>query len=128
MRVRFQLVGSAVLVLLAVAAAGAQQKAQAPGRPEDNPGPVHKQMARRAGEYTLVSKFVAKEGTPVQESKGTAKITSVLDGRFLLEENSSELLNRPFTGLRLYGYNNASGKYEGFWTYTGSTAIMRLSG
>jgi hypothetical protein len=91
------------------------------------PGPIHKNLAKKVGEYTTQSKFTAP-GVAAQESHGTAKITSALEGRFLLEENTGTFFGRPIQGMRLLGYNNASKKYEGIWTYTMSTGIMTLVG
>ncbi len=108
----------------------APSKAQQ-GREEEmraaQPGPVHKQLAKRAGEYTTRTHFTAP-GAPAQDFDGTAKITPVLEGRFLLEEYAGTLLGKPVQGMRLLGYNNHSKKYEGIWTYTRSTGIMRLVG
>src|SRR5439155_25747718 len=109
------------LCLTAASARAQEQKAA-------TPGPVHQRLAKLAGEYTTVAKFAAKPGDPAQESRGTAKLTSVLGGRFVHEENSGSLLGQPNSGLRLYGYNDASGHYEGMWVYTGSTGIMTLTG
>jgi hypothetical protein len=91
------------------------------------PGPVHKQMAKRAGEYTVTTKF-EMPGAPASESMGTAKITAVLDGRFLLEENTGTSMGMPIAGMRLYGYNNAAKKYEAVWVYTMSTGTLPLTG
>jgi hypothetical protein len=92
------------------------------------PGPVHQRMAKLAGEYTTVAKFAAKPGDPGQDSRGTAKLTSVLGGRFVQEENGGNLVGQAYAGQRLYGYNDASGQYEAVWVYTGSNAIMTLTG
>jgi hypothetical protein len=81
-----------------------------------------------AGEYTTVAKFRMKPGDEAMESKGTAKLASVLGGRFLQEENTGMQLNQPISGMRLYGFNAGSGQYEGMWVYTASTGIMTLTG
>ncbi len=91
------------------------------------PGPVHKQLAKRAGDYTVTSKF-EMPGAPPVESSGTAKITTVLDGRFLLEENTGSSMGMPIAGMRVYGYNNGMKKYEATWVYTMSTAILMMTG
>lgn len=92
-----------------------------------NPGPAHQRLMKRAGEYTTSTK-VAAPGQAGSESTGTAKITSALGGRFLLEENSGSMFGNPTSGLRLLGYNVAAKQYEGAWTYSGSTAVMTLVG
>jgi hypothetical protein len=116
--------------LLLTAAAGLAEekkdKAQAPDA--DQPGPEHRQLARLAGEYTTVSKFRLKSDDAPMESKGTAKLTSVLDGRFLLEENTGTQFGQLYKGVRLVGYNNATKQYEASWSYSLSTAIMTMTG
>jgi uncharacterized protein DUF1579 len=92
------------------------------------PGAIHKNLANMAGEYTTVTKFYMQAGTPAAESTGTARITSVLDGRFLNEEDTGTFMGQPMKSLRILGYNNASKRYEAVWTYTMSTAMMTLGG
>jgi len=92
------------------------------------PGPVHAQLANRAGEYTTVTKFSMQPGGPANESTGTAKLTVVLDGRFLMEEDAGMFMGQPTKGIRMWGYDNGTKQYESSWMYTGSTGIMRLTG
>lgn len=105
------------------AAPGAQATGQAakPGAPQEF-------LAKRAGEYTRVIKFVGQPGAGAMQFSGTSKISVVLDGRFILEENSDIAFGHPVQGLRLWGYNNVTKQYEAVWTYTMSTAIMKLTG
>jgi hypothetical protein len=51
-----------------------------------------------------------------------------MDGRFIGEEGKGEMMGMQFTSHKMYGYNNASKKYEGVWVYTGSTGIMTMTG
>jgi len=92
------------------------------------PGPVHAQLAKRAGEYTTVTKFSMQPGGPANESTGTAKLTVILDGRFLMEEDAGMFMGQPTKGIRIWGYDNGAKQYESSWMYTGSTGIMRLTG
>jgi hypothetical protein len=120
--------GIAAALLLAAAATAQDKKGKAAAGKADEPSTVHKELARLAGEYTTVTKFRFKPGAKPMESKGTAKITTALDGRFLLEQNTGTMFGQPFKGLRLMGYNNGKKQYEASWTYSMSTAIMRLNG
>lgn len=88
---------------------------------------VHRMMAALAGEYDVAMTFTPPKGDPMQ-SKGTAKLTSILDGRFLLEENEGEMMGTKIKGLRLYGWNADAKQFEGVWLYTESNAMMRLVG
>ncbi|HKA17782.1 MAG TPA: DUF1579 family protein [Blastocatellia bacterium] len=92
------------------------------------PGVVHAQLAKRAGEYTTVTKFSMQPGGPASESTGTAKLTVILDGRFLMEEDAGNFMGQPTKGIRIWGYDNGAKQYESSWMYTGSTGIMRLTG
>src|SRR5262245_43944062 len=91
-------------------------------------GPAHKDLAKRVGEYTTVSKSWMQPGSEPSESKGTAKLTMTLGGRFLQEEDASEFRGAPTAGLRIYGFNNNAEQYEAMWMYTQSTAMMTMTG
>ena len=90
--------------------------------------PPQQTMAARAGEYTRVIQFVNAAGAQGPPSLGTSKISVILDGHFLLEENSDVVFGKPVHGMRIYGYNNATGNYEAAWMYTLSNAILMLTG
>lgn len=91
------------------------------------PGPPHAELMKRAGDYNTTTTFYAP-GTEPQQSTGTAKLKSILGGRFLEEENSGDSFGTPYSGMRLYGYNNGSKQYEAIWIYNGSTAFLVLDG
>jgi|SRR6266404_2808610 len=92
------------------------------------PGPAHKQLAKRAGDYTTVTKFTAQPSATPVDSNGTAKISVILDGRFLLEEDAGIFMGQETKGTRLWGYDNATTQYVSIWAYTGSTGLMNLTG
>jgi hypothetical protein len=94
----------------------------------DAPGPVHRDLASRVGEYVTTTTFQAPGGGPSAESTGAAKIRISVDGRFLVEENSGSLMGQPVQGLRLLGYNNQTKRYESVWTYSMSTAMLVMTG
>lgn len=91
------------------------------------PGPIHAELMKRAGDYTTTATYYAPGAEP-QQSLGTAKLKSILGGRFLEEENSGDSFGAPYSGLRLFGYNNGSKQYEAIWIYNGSTAFLVLDG
>ena len=92
------------------------------------PGAAHSNLAKLAGEYTTNTKLFMAPGAPPQESAGEAKLWMTLDGRFLSEDDSGMFFGQPTKGFKMIGYNNASKRYEGIWTYTMSTSIMTLNG
>jgi hypothetical protein len=116
-------------LLVASAAAPSQEKTNKGGAlAGEKLSAEHEELARLAGEYNTEAKFWLKPGDEPMVAKGTAKITSVLEGRFLLEENTGSLFGKPIKGLRLMGYNSETKQYEASWTYSMSTAIMTMTG
>lgn len=105
----------------------AQQKAMQALAEAAQPGPIHAQLMKRAGDYTTTTTYSAP-GVEPQQSNGQATLKSILGGRFLEEENSGDSLGARYSGLRLYGYNNGSKQYEAIWIYNGSTAFLVLDG
>jgi Protein of unknown function (DUF1579) len=81
-------------------------------------------LARRAGNYTRVIKFVGQPG----EWKGTSKISVILGGRFIMEENHDNVMGHPVEGIRILGYDDASKHYEMISMYTMSTSITKFTG
>ncbi|HEV2617755.1 MAG TPA: DUF1579 family protein [Candidatus Acidoferrales bacterium] len=101
----------------------------APARADSTkPGAPHASLAKLAGNYTRVIKFIGQTGAAAAPSSGTAKFSVVLGGRFLLEESEDTVFGRPVGGLRIYGYNNVTKQYEMARMYTMSTGITMMKG
>lgn len=91
------------------------------------PGAAHAELAKLAGQYTTQNRVVAS-GATLAESSGEASISAILGGRFLLEQNKGAMFGHAYDGLRVYGYNNSMRRYDAFWLYTDSTAVMTMTG
>lgn len=87
-------------------------------------GPEQAFLAKRAGTYSRVIKFVGQPG----EWKGTSKISVILGGRFISEENRDAVFGRPVEGMRIFGYDDSTKQYEMISMYTMSTAITKFAG
>ncbi|HUJ39853.1 MAG TPA: DUF1579 family protein [Candidatus Acidoferrales bacterium] len=88
----------------------------------------HQFLAKRTGEWTRTIRFVGQPGGASEPFTGTAKITAIDGGHFLLEEYRDVVFGRPITGTRLFGYNTITGEYEAAFTGTTSPAILMLKG
>jgi hypothetical protein len=125
---------SAALSLVVLSSAQDAKKPAAPSAQDHAShmaaGPVtaNQKLAQHAGKYVAKTKFDMGNGAPPMESQGEATFESVLGGRFLLQRETNSLMGQSFESLKMYGYNVESGRYEGTWTYTESTAIMHLNG
>ncbi|MBX3403118.1 MAG: DUF1579 family protein [Phycisphaeraceae bacterium] len=100
---------------------------QANVRDQSRPVRQHAELQKLVGEYTTLSKLAVGDMDPL-ESAGTAKVSAMLDGRFVALEEVGETMGLPTRSFKLFGFNSESKKYESVWTYTRSTAMMTLVG
>jgi hypothetical protein len=128
-------------VVIALATLGAAQQGQKP--PEmtpaqkaemeaylraGTPGDRHRALASSVGKYDLQIKSWHEPGGPATEDTGTATRSMALDGRVLVEELSSSMMGRPYTGRGMTGFDNVSGKYWSTWNDSMSTGIVVSEG
>jgi hypothetical protein len=88
------------------------------------PGPPHQQMAAMVGTYEVKVKSWHEPGAPPEESMGTATRKMTLEGRVLVEEFKGTMMEMPFMGQGMSGYDNVTGKYWHVWTDSMSTGMM----
>ena len=107
-----------------------KQKADAAKQMEQAiaPGAKHKALEPFTGEWTAEVKAWMTPGEPPSESKGTAKATWIMDGRYVQEEFSGDFMGQPFRGMSLTGYDNVRGKYRSVWVDNMSTTIVTSEG
>lgn len=97
----------------------------------DAAGAEHARLVALVGSWTSSTTLeVPDEAAPVQAVADAAsvRIEAMLDGRFVCLHETGSMLGEAFTGMKIFGYNNAAGLYEATWLYTGSTATMRMRG
>ena len=82
------------------------------------PGEPHKLFATLAGSWTTTTKEWMEPGKPPTESTGTAEMKMLLDGRFLYQEYTSQMMGQPFSGIGIDGYDNLRKRYVTTWIDT----------
>ena len=92
------------------------------------PGEPHKQLASLAGSWTTHTKSWMDPNKPPTESTGTAEMKVLLDGRFLQQEFTGEMMGQPFSGIGIDGYDNLRKKYVTTWIDTMGTGIFSMEG
>jgi uncharacterized protein DUF1579 len=92
------------------------------------PGEPHKLFATLAGSWTTTTKEWMELGKPPTESTGTAEMKMVLDGRFLQQEFTSQMMGQPFSGIGIDGYDNLRKRYVTTWIDTWGTGIFQMEG
>ena len=126
----------ALLVTSASAQTGNQQPQMSPEQKAEmeaymkagTPGAAHQALAAAAGSYDLKVKSWHQPGAPAMEDTGTATRTMTLGGRVLVEEFNSSMMDSPFTGHGMMGYDNVTGKYWSTWNDSMSTGLMLSEG
>jgi hypothetical protein len=92
------------------------------------PGEPHKQLASLAGSWTTQTKEWMESGKPPSESTGSVEMKMLLDGRFLQQEFSGNMMGEPFSGIGITGYDNLRKRYISNWIDTMGTGIFSMEG
>ncbi len=102
----------------------AMKKMEAAG----TPGPAHKALEPLIGNWKAEVKCWKDGAGEAHVSQGTAKTTWILQGRFLQEDFSGEMMGKPFKGLTLLGYDNTKQTYNLVWLADTQTSIFTSEG
>jgi hypothetical protein len=92
------------------------------------PGAAHKALEPFVGNWKAEVKTWMTPGQPPTVTKGSAKSTWVMNGRYVQEEFSGEIMGKPFRGMSLTGYDNVRQKYSSVWVDDMSTSIVTSEG
>lgn len=92
------------------------------------PGEAHRALEPLAGRWNATVRLWMDPAGEPMVMDATSESRWILDGRYLREEVESEFMDKPFHGIGLTGYNNATGEYESAWVDSHSTAIFRYTG
>lgn len=76
------------------------------------PGEAHKHLAQFVGKWDTVVRMWTEgpDKSPI-ESKGTSEVKWMMEGRFLLEEYTGQMMGMPWHGMIITGYDNFKKKY-----------------
>jgi hypothetical protein len=77
------------------------------------PGAHHQKLEAFAGTWKAKVRHWMQPGADPHESTGTMTNTWVLGNRFLKQDYQDDA--GQFEGTGYWGYNNITGRYEGFW-------------
>ena len=125
------------VVLMASVAVAKDKKAEKPMDPQAmmevyaklaQPGEPHKLFASLAGSWTTKTKEWMEPGKPPTESTGSAEMKMLLDGRFLYQEFTGQMMGQPFSGIGIDAYDNLRKRYVIAWMDTMGTGIFMMEG
>src|SRR6476660_4328991 len=92
------------------------------------PGEPHQLFTSLVGGWTTHTKEWMEPGKPPTESTGTADMKMLLDGRFLYQEFTGNMMGQPFSGVGIDAYDNMTKKYMTAWIDTMGTGIFMMEG
>ena len=67
------------------------------------PGTPHKRLASMEGSWNTSGRFWMEAGKPPVEQTGRSEQKMILDGRFLQQEFTGDMMGTPFTGIGITG-------------------------
>jgi hypothetical protein len=92
------------------------------------PGIPHKRLAMMTGSWTTRTRTWMEPDKPPMEGTGTCEQKMLLDGRYLQQEYSGEMMGSKFTGINVIGYDNHTNKYVSTWIDSMGTGIYYFEG
>ena len=92
------------------------------------PGAPHRILADLAGSWTTRTRGWMEPDKPPMEGTGACEQKMILDGRYLQQEYTGEMMGDQFAGLNILGYDNFTGKYVSIWIDSMSTGINYFEG
>ncbi len=92
------------------------------------PGEQHKQMASLEGKWDTKTKSWVEPNKPPMETTGSCEYKMVMDGRFLKQKCTGEMMGKQFEGMGITGYDNTSKKYTSTWMDNMATTLHVMEG
>ena len=98
--------------------------------PVDTAGERHTLLRRFIGEWEGHGRMWRSPDPSVPPLEGNVTLSAdmVMGGRFLVERMMSQPPSRPFESVRVVGYDNLTGRYEGATYDSRGTNIIRQDG
>jgi hypothetical protein len=91
------------------------------------PGPEHAALRAMEGTWKAVVKSYNAPAEPAI-SEGLSENRMILGGRYLEQRFQSTMMDQPFEGYGLTGYDNATHRYTYLWVDNMSTSMMTGGG
>jgi hypothetical protein len=92
------------------------------------PGEPHKLLDQFVGKWDTATRVWMEPGKPPMETKGTADVKWIMDGRYILEESAGQIMGQPHKGMGITGYDNFKQKYVSSWIENMSTGMYTSEG
>ena len=94
------------------------------GKPNEH----HKALAGLEGDWSVENTMQMAPDAPTMKSTGTSHNKMILGGRFLQGDFKGNMMNMPFEGLGLLGYDPMKKKHVSVWADSMSGGVMTSYG
>lgn len=92
------------------------------------PGEAHNLLVKMAGVWDTTTKSWNEPGAAPEVSSGVCEGRMILDGRFLQQECTGEMMGGKFKGIGFTGFDNHTRKYVSTWMDSMGTALFVFEG
>ena len=93
------------------------------------PGDPHKLLDQFVGKWEVSSRmWLEGPGKPPTDGKAASEIRWILDGRFVQEDYSSQMMGMPHRSIGITGYDNVKKKYVMSYIDNMATSIYTCEG
>jgi hypothetical protein len=133
---RRSLIAVSLMAVLAASVAGAAQQQQAMSQQEmmdrmmkyATPTKAHDFLKNYVGKWDVEVKTFPQPGAQPMLSKGSMTGELILGGRFAVCHFQGQMMEAPFSGMQLMGYDLFQNKYAGIWIDSMSTCFYPTTG
>ena len=88
------------------------------------PNENHKVLDHFVGSWEYSLKWWKASDAPAEESTGTNEVKWIMDGRFIEQTTIGSIMNQPFEGRGIMGFDNLKKEYTSIWLDNMATGIM----
>ncbi len=92
------------------------------------PGEHHQHIAKFEGTWNAKAKNWMAPDAPPMESEGKSVNTMMLGGRFLMINYTGTMMNMPFEGIGIEGFDKGGQKHTSYWMDNFGTTVMYMEG
>src|SRR3989338_2792101 len=92
------------------------------------PNEHHDVLKTLEGNWQAEVKFWMDPAQEPQTSTGTSNATMIFGGRFLEQTYTGMMMDQPFEGRGILGYDNIQKEFQGIWIDSMGTGIMKSTG
>jgi len=92
------------------------------------PGPMHEMLAHNVGEWKAEVTMWMDPTQPPETSEAKTVCESILGGRYFKSTHTGMMMEMPFEGFEISGYDNVKKKFFSVWMDNMGTGVMTSEG